>query len=40
MGVVEQPVATMAAEELRFNAEMPARTSDRSEYVLTGEDEG
>lgn len=40
VGVIEQPVATMAVEELRFYVEMLARECDRFEYVLTGEDEG
>ena len=40
VGIVEQPIATMAPEELRFYVEMLAKECDRFEYVLTGEDEG
>jgi hypothetical protein len=40
IGVIEQPAATLDAEELRFYVDVLARECDRFEYVLTGEDRG
>jgi len=38
IGVLEQPVATLDTEELRFYVETLAKDCDRFEYVLTGRD--
>ncbi len=40
IGLIEQPLATLAPEELSFYVETVAKECDRFEYVLTGEDVG
>ena len=40
IGLIEQPLATMAPKELSFYVETVAKECDRFEYVLTGEDVG
>ena len=39
IGLVDQPIESMHAKELRFYLETLARECDRLEYILTGADE-
>ena len=38
IGLIDQPVRSMRAKELKFYLETLARECDRFEYILTGED--
>ena len=38
IGLIDQPVASMHARELKFYLETVARECDRFEYILTGSD--